>query len=351
MAFGLINNLYVGSFADGNNHDNGYDLSNLHFDFDISRSIVWYENYAKFNIYNASVETVNRILYEGAGIIHEMGYEDQPSGTGNLFVGNITKAYCEKVGNDVITRIVATSTRGPEYQLVKVPIVLSFNAGADMLTVAKTIADWCAMPLVAADSLVDVTLDDDFNFAGSVNACLKKVNALLSAMGCGRLYFDNSMLAYIDDTGDETQEQAISIVSLDYSSGLISASPIREQDDGLLKKEVEGNLTYYYFGGVSPVDTKKGRTKKGRGGKKFTYEKNIEYKPIAEASNSRLKVSFKSLCNPGLIPNTKVKIDNTESGLPLPTVNGIFLIRKISFKGNNYGGKCEAEGEAVETHG
>ena len=348
MAFGLVNNLFVGDFAGGNDSDGGWDISNLHFDFEISRSIVWYENYAKFKIYNASIDTVNRILFEGAGIMHEYGFEDEPNGVGTLFVGNITRAYCEKSGNDVITHITATSTRGPEYQLVKVPIALSFPAGSDMLSVVKAVSEWTAMPLQGADSLKDVELDDDFSFCGSVNACMKKINGILDSMGCGRMYFDNSMLAYIDDTGDDSQYQTLSIVRLDYSSGLISASPIREREDGLLKKDVEQNLSYYYFGGKSPVATKIVKVGKGKKAKKYAKSYDIEYKPIAKAAEGRLKVQFKSLINPGLVPNTRVSIDNTQEGIPLPGVNGEFLIRKVKFKGNNYGGRCEAEGEAVE---
>lgn len=353
MAFGLIHKLYVGDFASGNDKESGFDISNLHFDFEISRSIVWYENYAKFRIYNASIETVNRILYEGAGILFECGYSDQPNSLGTLFVGNITLAYCERVGNDVITHVTATSTRGPEYQLVKVPIALSFPKGSDMLSIAKTVADWTAMPLVGADSLSDVTIDDDFSFCGSVKSCLQKLNSLLVSMGCGHLYFDNSLLAYIDDSGDDAQYQTLSAVRLDYSSGLLSASPVRKREDGLLKKEVERgrNLEYYYFGGKSPVATKTAKVKANKKGQKAKTEAvsyDIDYTPIAEASEKRLVVQFKSLINTGLIPNTKVEIDNTESGLPLPSVNGQFLIRKVAFKGDNYGGRCEAEGEAVE---
>lgn len=348
MAFGLKNNLYVGSFAGGNESENGWDISDLHFDFEISRSIVWFENYAKFKIYNASIDTVNKILYEGAGIMHECGYEDEPNGVGTLFVGNITKAFCEKVNNDVITHITATSTRGPEYQLVKVPIALSFPAGADMLSVLKAVSEWTAMPLQGAESLSDLTLDSDFSFCGSVNACMKKINAMLNSMGCGRMYFDNSMLAYIDDSGNSEQYQTLSVVKLDYSSGLVSASPIREQEDGLLTKEVKGNLLYYYFGGKAPVATKVQKVGKGKKSKKYAASYDIDYKPIAKAAEGRLKIKFKSLINPGLVPNTKVFIDNTQEGLPLPSVNGTFLIRKVKFTGNNYGGRCEAEGEAIE---
>lgn len=348
MAFGLVNNLYVGSFDGGNGKENGYDISGLHFDFEISRSIVWYENYAKFKIYNASIETVNRILYEGAAIMHESGFENEPNGIGTLFVGNITRAYCERNGTDVITHVTAQSTRGPEYQLAKVPIALSFEKGSSVLDVLKTVSDWCAMPLQGADSLSDVTLDDDFNHSGSVSSAMKKINAILDSMGCGRVYFDNSMLCYIDDTGNSEQYQTMGIVKLDYSSGLISASPLRERDDGLLKKEVEGNLAYYYFGGKSPVPTKVQKVGKGKKAVKVAASYDIDYKPIAEAADKRLKVKFKSLINPGIVPNTKVSIDNTESGLPLPSVKGEFLVRKVTFRGNNYGGRCETEGEAVE---
>jgi hypothetical protein len=210
----------------------------------------------------------------------------------------------------------------------------------------KAVSEWTAMPLQGADLLKDVELDDDFSFCGSVNACMKKINGILDSMGCGRMYFDNSMLAYIDDTGDDSQYQTLSIVRLDYSSGLISASPIREREDGLLKKDVEQNLSYYYFGGKSPIATK--MVKVGKKAKKYAKSYDIEYKPIAKAAEGRLKVQFKSLINPGLVPNTRVSIDNTQEGLPLPGVNGEFLIRKVRFKGNNYGGRCEAEGEAVE---
>ena len=355
MAFGIINNIFVGSFEDGNGKDDGYDISNLHFDFEVSRSIKWYENYAKYKIYNASLDTIEHILYEGAGIIHEYGYSDESKSgygnvSGNIFVGNVTKAWCEKIGNDVITHLVCTSTRGPEYQLTKVPIALAFKAGTDMLTILKTVADWCAMPLIGADSLVDYIIDDDFSYSGSsTNSCLKALNGLLDSMYCGHVYFDNSVMVYIDDSvREDLGEQMITNVSLDYSSGLISASPIRGNDDGLLRKDVEQNLAYYYFGGVSPVNTKRGKSGKGKKANEFTYDKNIEYKPIADAADRRKKVKFRSLINPGLVPNTRVNIDNSGESLPMPVVKGSFLIRSVTFKGNNYGGACEAEGEAVE---
>lgn len=332
MAFGLVNNLYVGAFGGGNNKEDGYDISGLHFDYEISRSIVWYENYAKFTLYNASVETVNRILFDGAGILFETGFEDETNGVGTVFVGNITRAYCERNGNDVLTHITATSTRGPNYQLAKVPIAFSFQAGTNFLEVARTISEWTAMPLMGGESLEGIDLDEDFNFSGSVSAALRKVNEMLMDSAV-RIYFDNSTLAVIDESEGAGQYQSLSMVKLDYTSGLLSASPVRERDDVLLKKDVEGNLAFYYFGGSTEISGNK---------------VDIEYKPIAEASDRRLKVKFRSLVNPGLVPNTKVFIDNTQSGLPLPAVNGEFLIRKVKFKGNNYGGRCETEGEAAE---
>lgn len=333
MAFKQVNNLYIGSFKDGNNKDNGTRLSDLDFDFEIHRSNKWYKNYAKYTIYNASKETINRILYESVGLIHEFGYEEQSNGIGNIFVGNVKSAWVEvdRKKGETKTFVICQSTRGAEYQLVKVPISLSFKKGDNVYNVAKSISDFSAMPLHGALSLKEIELDDDFNFDGSVKQAIETINGMLKNNAC-EIYFDNNMMCLLDysEGGAFSEEsyQTFNEVLLDYSSGLISASPVKKADDYFIK-DVEKNLPYYFYGG------------------KYNG-KDIEYKSVGEESDKRKKIKFTSYINAGIMPNYYVNIDNTNSGLPIPNVKGRFLVRSLVINGNNYGGECKMEGEAIE---
>lgn len=320
MNWKVVAKLYAGSFRDGNDKESGYDISNLHFDFDIQRSVVWHENSALFNIYNASKDTINRVLYEGAGIIFEGGYETKEVGT--VFVGNICKAYSEAAGNDVVTRISCASVQGAEYPLIKIPVTLAFKKGVSVYDVLKQISDYAAMPLADADTLMKVLLEDDFNYSGQIQGAFRKLNAILNRNSGGKVYFDNGRTVYMDRFSEASEAD----VTLNYDNGLLSASPVRSDGgDAPLKKTSGGKAPYYY-----------------NGSEVF----RAETQDAIDAGRKR--IVFRALMNPGVTPNTRVSIKSTDIDKALPDVDGSFLVHKVNFKGNNYGGNCCMIGEALE---
>lgn len=354
-AFEQVNNLYVGSFKNGNDSGNGTLVSDLHFDFEIHRSIRWYKNYAKYTIYNANVDTINKILYEGAGIIHEFGYKEQSNGIGNIFVGSVKTSYVEadRKKGETRTKLICQSTRGNFYSLALVPIAVSFKEGDNWYNVVKTIADYASLPLNGATSLKEVILEDDFNFAGSVKEAFVKINERIAFYEC-EMYVDNSMLCLVDHSARKgsDQYQIFNNVILDYESGLISASPVRKKDDDFIK-DVENNLPFYFYGGKYEGSAKQKMLVQGKNGKLVNKnvdvsEMEIEYKQASEESDKRKKVKFSCLINAGIMPNYKVLIDNSGSGLAIPSVKGEFYVRDLTITGNNYGGQCKMEGEAIE---
>ncbi len=320
MNWRVVAKLYAGSFRDGNDKDKGYDISNLHFDFDVTRSTAWHENAALFNIYNASKETINRVLYEGAGIIFEGGYESKDVGT--VFVGTIGRAYSERSGNDVITRVSCTSVQGAEYSFVKIPVTLAFRKGDSVYNVLKQIAGYASMPLSDADTLSQTLLDKDFSYSGQIQGAFRKLNAILNRKTGGKVYFDNGRTVYMDRFAVASEALAEDEVILDYENGLLSASPVRGDGEALLKK---ANAPYYYNGNEAFRE---------------------ETQDALDAGRKR--IVFRALMNPGIIPNIRIAIQSKDMDKALPDVDGSFLVHKVNFKGNNYGGNCEVTGEAVE---
>ena len=63
MAFGRVIHLYVGKFAVGNlTSQNSKDFSQFDIEFEVTRSIEWYDNEATITIYNPSPEAINFIM-------------------------------------------------------------------------------------------------------------------------------------------------------------------------------------------------------------------------------------------------------------------------------------------------
>lgn len=321
--------LYLGSFENVENKKQGLDISDLDVDFEVTRSIVWYENSAKFTIYNPSERTINAALYDVNGIIFDAGYKDGAYGT--IFVGNIYKAFPEIDGNDIVLKIIATSTRGLHYQLVNVPIELSFPEGTTLYAILKTIADYTAMPLMGAEEAKNITTDEPFIVSGAgANARTALLKAKeLAMMWDGDVYFDNGCIVFLAskyrEYNEEVNFQVMSYVDLAYDRGLLSCTPIRDESLSELNSKVDENLEFYFTGDLN------------------------KWKEVHEKTkDNRKRVNFSAMINPGIIPNSKVRI-NTENGrIGIPVIKDeIYIVHKAVFTGNNYGGAFQVNCEAA----
>lgn len=325
--FGRKCRLLAGSFTDGETEATAWDLSDLDYDFEVSRSIVWYENSAKFSIYNPSTESINRVLYSASAFKLEAGYDQATAGTsrtyGTIFIGNVYKAWPEFDGDDLVLQVICKSARGPNYQLTLVPITLSFRKGTSLFDVVKTVADYAAIPLIGAESLKDKRIGSDFNYSGSVAGALLYINTELiwtHSSHFTRIHIDNSQLVFVREDG----EQAISYVSLGYDSGLISCIPYRDESENELAEAVQDNIAYYYTG-----DPKYWQAR---------HEKVKE---------ERKRVKFTALINAGIMPGTKVHLNTAGGRAGLEVLDNDFYVRTAKFAGNNYGGKFQVDCEAV----
>lgn len=324
--------LYLGSFENVENKKQGLDISDLDLDFEITRSIVWYENTARFSIYNPSEKTINAVLYDVNGIVFDAGYKDGTYGT--IFVGNIYKAWPEVDGDDIVLKVIATSTRGMHYQLVNVPIELSFPVGTALYDILKTIADYTAMPLMGAEESKDISIDEPFIVSGAganARTALLKAKEVALTLADADVYFDNGCIVFLASTereytiNDEAAGQRISYVDLSYSKGLLSCTPMRDESLSELNSKVTENLEYYYTGDIK------------------LWKKQRE-----NVKDTRKRVNFSAMMNPGIIPNAKVRI-NTENGRKgIPVIKDeIYIVHKAIYQGNNYGGAFQVNCEAA----
>jgi NAD(P)-dependent dehydrogenase (short-subunit alcohol dehydrogenase family) len=107
MAFGRVVQLLVGKFDKGNESggETVLDLSGLDIEFDVTRSVEWYDNGAEITIYNPSPDTLNTIMNEGNSVILKAGYEDQ-GGAKTIFAGQIAYG-ASKATIEALTRSIA----------------------------------------------------------------------------------------------------------------------------------------------------------------------------------------------------------------------------------------------------
>ena len=156
MAMGRIVKLFVGNFMAGNVSGSGsvekpldaLDLSDLDIDFEVSRSIEWYDNEATITIYNPKPETLNSVMNEGNSVILQAGYRDQDN-VKNVFVGQIAVAEPRRAGKDVELVLTCVQARGAFYQLARLHCSVSFSKGKKIRECLQHLCDYAGIVLRA----------------------------------------------------------------------------------------------------------------------------------------------------------------------------------------------------------
>lgn len=365
MAFNRVADLYVGNFVHGNNPENqGYLVSSLSMEFEVERSVVWFENSAKFRIWNASENTLSNILTKGNSVLFRAGYADETAGT--IFSGQIGWAWPERRGRDLVTTIVCTSGRGGQYPLARVKVSMSFRKGTSISRILEDIAAYAGLAYRGSGNIGDVALDQQIVFTSDLSSALRLIGDLILSQYGASLYVDNNELLVFRSHGDTS---SLETAHLTPDSGLISALPYR--DEGKNKINYRQDLAYWsgYSSRLDSVVMAEKAVADAQASYKQsptdqaikalqTAKKDLEEQraravlvqtqgrePEKEEDIARRNmVSFRCVMNPSITPNTLVSIDNRE--IPGLLVKGTYRVEKCRYRGDNIGGDFFIDGEA-----
>ena len=268
----------------------GLDIADLDIEFKIVRSVAFAENEAEFLIYNAKPETRSKILKKGNSLSFSAGYKDQAFGV--IFIGQILEAKSYQDGADMLTKIIATNTSSETKPLSRTLVSLSYEPKTNAKVILNEIAELLGLALIGIDNAdLDLPiLPNGFSYAGIVRGALQYATNILKSKKLG-LYIDNTSLVVYKLDGTST-----------FTAGYLS------YDTGLLSVEKEER------------------------------SHNDQQRP--EDETERNYINFTSLLNPRMKPNGLVEIDTEK-------LKGVYLIHKIDFEGDNFGGDFVCVGEAV----
>jgi hypothetical protein len=232
MAFGRVVQLLVGKFDKGNESggETVLDLSGLDIEFDVTRSVEWYDNGAEITLYNPSPDTLNTIMNEGNSVILKAGYEDQ-GGAKTIFAGQIAYVSPRRDGRDIVLEINCVQARGNFYQLARLHMAVSFPKNKKIRECLQEMCDYAQIVLRAgAGAVLDEGIDFPFRSCGTFNAVVREFYDYEEhQFGKTIIYLDNNELIVMD------RDKALDIedVYLDHESGLLECRV--ERDEGLNK--------------------------------------------------------------------------------------------------------------------
>ncbi len=287
MAFGRIIELDV-----GRNNNTGLRVSNLNISFETERSTNFEGNYGNFIIYNARKETRQKVLIKNNNLILRCGYKDEDN-LAMVFFGIIIEASTRKEGANQITEVLTRDFGSNTNVVIKSKKSFQYSAGTLMSSVVVDMANLIAVPIIGQENIADIVLNNGFTFVGSITNALRKLNKIAGINNIG-IYFDQGEMVIYKKREQDTH---FGVVNISPKSGLLG--------------EVEEIID------------------------------DIEEKEKNEASKTIKTVSFASLLNPKLKPNTVVNIKSEK-------VNGAFIVTKVRNVGDNMGGTFVSEVEAIE---
>lgn len=258
-------------------------ISDLNVSFQIERSIELSSNTAQFTIYNAKLETRQKILSTGNNIIFAAGYDDEKN-IATIFIGTITKSVSKKQGVDWITEIEAMDISANRSGLIYNTVNLSYIAKTPLFTVVNDVASLLSVPVFGLENLTQ-TLNNGFVYSGNVNNLIKRLNNILSTYQT-KIYFDSSEMVIFKPGIPDSR---FGIVKLTSNSGLI--------------------------GDVADISDE-------------------------NEQDGKKRIGFQCLLNPKIKPNSVIIVVSN-------SVQGSFIVEKVSFIGDNFGGDFICEVEAV----
>lgn len=271
------------------------DVSQLHFEFEVKQQIAFEDGSAEITIFNLS-ETSRNSIIEGQTVIIDVGYEDE--GTGVLFVGEIRKIRHSHSSTDWITKLSAESGRPVLSRLDKTSISFNYTSGTRMTQVLQDVSAGLGIMFQGARLTDSIILKNGLYHAGRYQTALSKLKTELSANKLGMYVDFNQLVVY---KAGEPGEYAV--VNLTLNSGLLTAKVLRTAAEM-----------------VSILNAEK---------------RKLPVKP----SDIRGRIAFTSILLPQIRPNGLIKVEGE-------SVKGLFIVEKVTYKGDNYGRTWTIEGEA-----
>ncbi len=260
----------------------GLLISDLNIDFDITRTNTKQYNAAKFKIYNAKLDTQQRILTQGSNVIFKAGYVDE-SNIGIIYSGTVIDGSTRRAGVNRVTELICADINANRQALLYATVNFSYKAKTPLSVVLSAIAGQIGIPVSGLEN-VNIVLNNGFVYSGNWTNLIRRLDKILSANNL-YLYFDNNeMVIFTRGAKDDKFGSAY----ITPQTGLIGEV-----------QEIENK---------NEQDTKK-------------------------------RIKFDYYINPKLRPNSVAILKSTK-------LSGVFIIDKIRFVGNNYGGNFRSTIEA-----
>lgn len=332
MAYGRVIKLLVGNFQKGNKVGelDAYDLSALDIEFDVTRSIEWYDNEATIKVYNPNSDTLAMLMNEGNSVLLQAGYEDEE--VGNIFVGQIALVQPVRSGTDVVVSITCVTARGAFYQLARLNCAMTFKKGTALKTCLQNLCDYGQIVLRSGNSeLLSQPIKWGFTFGGTFTEVVRSFSEnILFPMTSMSIYLDNNeMIVFGNGNKIELEE-----VELNFDSGLLQCHEVR--DESLNKVNFADDPAYYSLSGSD--------------------QECPEPKKRPSKQIERIKqVEFICLMNPAIVPNSFVEIDSyVGSDLDKYVgVRGRFVVTDCHYSGSNFSSDftitCKAQESPIIT--
>lgn len=330
MAFGRVVQLLVGKFEKGNETGGEavLDLSDLDIEFDVNRSVEWFDNGAEITIYNPSPSTINTIMNEGNSVILKAGYEND-GGAKTIFAGQIAYASPRREGRDVVLELNCVQARGNFYQLARLNLSVQFPKGKKVRECLQELCDYAGIVLRAGRiSTLDEGLEDPYRRSGTFADVVQDFYWYFGEQfGKFVIYLDNNeMIVMAKDATLDLEE-----VTLTYKTGLIECR--MERDESLNKVNFADDPAYFFL------------SKK---------EGDMEPKERPSKEIDRIKkIRGRCLMNATIVPNCFVNIDSStgDDMDSMIAVQGRYIVTDCNYRGGNTGHDFSVEFTAQEPTG
>lgn len=329
--FGREVQLLVGRFEKGNESggETVLDLSELEIEFEVTRSVEWFDNGAEITVYNPKPETLNTIINEGNSVILKAGYTDS-GGARTIFAGQIANALPRREGKDVVLELNCVQARGNFYQLARLNMAVSFPKGKKIRECLQEMCDYAGIVLRAGEGAVlDEGIDYPYRRSGTFTDVVKDFyDYEMYQFGKAIVYLDNNELIVMARDKSLELEQ----VELTHASGLLECTA--ERDESLNKVNFGDDPEYFFLskkeGDITPKE-----------------------RPSKEIDRIK-KVRGRCLMNASVVPNCFVVIDSSDDGDPYSgalAVKGRYIVTECNYRGGNTGSDFTVEFTAQEPVG
>lgn len=348
MAFGRVVKVYFGRFDLGNlteklGDGEAFCVQNLDMEFEIERSIEYWNNTASLTIWNASPSTIERIMYESPAVIIQAGYEDET--IGNIFVGQVglVKSERDQEGG-VKTNITCVSNRGAYYQLAMLGVDVRFSKE---MTYKQCLEELCNYAQIALRCGIEDDLNqaigEPFAASGDFLQVVDEFNTNVLFPNLNRkIYRDNNEMIVYGAGKEKGVYNKISMeeINLNFDTGLIRASEIKSEKDNKINA---GADPYYIVAGADPETIKNDLVR--------DYVENAEPNKQTDAViDTRKRIQITALLSPKFMPNVFIHVDARygDEYDDILAIKGYFQILSVVFSGSNFGSNFSATCECLE---